>query len=328
MRELITQLTAVYGPSGREGSVADLIESLVKDKVDSVRRDALGNLICEKKGTGNKRIMFAAHMDHIGLIVTHAEKEGFLRVSNVGAININHSRARRVKFPCGAEGVLYEQALKENEKSALSTLYIDIGAKDAEEALSMVEIGDVAVYAEPAFAVGEHRLASPAMDDRAACALLIGLLNNLPEKHPTIAAVFTAQEEVGLRGATVSAYSVQPDEGIALDVTPAGDIPELKLNAVKMGEGPAVKIKDARSISNPGVVRRMLDAAKAAGVPCQREVLPYGGTDAGAMQLSRGGMPVGTLSIPCRYVHSACEMIDLRDMENALKLLVEYVKAP
>lgn len=327
MKELLKQLTAVYGPSGCEHSVADVIESLVKDKVDTVRRDALGNLICEKKGTGLKRIMFAAHMDHIGLIVTHAEKEGYLRVSNVGGISVNNSRARRVKFQNGVEGVLYEQALKENEKSTLSTLYIDIGAKDDAEALSMVEIGDTAVYAEPAFSVGPHRMASPAMDDRSACALLIDLLKHLPKHHHTIVAVFTTQEEVGVRGATVSAYSVQPDEGIALDVTVAGDIPELKLNAVKLGEGPAVKIKDARSISHPDVVRRMIEAAKAAKVPCQREVLPYGGTDAGAMQLSRGGMPVGTLSIPCRYVHSACEMIDLRDMENAAKLLREYVKA-
>ncbi len=327
MRELIQQLTAIYGPSGRETSVAAVIESLVTPYVDSVRRDALGNLICEKKGNGKKRVMFAAHMDHIGLIVTHAEKEGFLRVSNVGGISVNNSRARRVKFQNGVEGVLYEQALKENEKSALTTLYIDIGAKDAAEALSMVELGDIAVYAEPAFAVGAHRMAAPAMDDRAACALLIELLKNLPENHVDLVAVFTAQEEVGLRGATVSAYSVEPDEGIALDVTIAGDIPEMKLNAVKMGEGVAIKIKDARSISNPDVVSRMIAAAQAAGVPFQREVLPYGGTDAGAMQLSRGGMPVGTVSIPCRYVHSACEMIDLNDMEGAKKLLIEYVKA-
>ena len=327
MKDLLKQLTAIYGPSGHEHSVADVIESLVKDKVDSVRRDALGNLICEKKGAGDKRVMFAAHMDHIGLIVTHVEKEGFLRVSNVGGISVSMSRARRVKFQNGIEGVLYEQALKEGEKSALSTLYIDIGAKDDKEALSMIEIGDIAVYAEPGFDVGKTRVASPAMDNRSACALLIGLLNNLPENHQSIVAVFTAQEEVGVRGATVAAYAAKPDEGIAIDVTVAGDIPELKLNAVKMGEGPAVKIKDARSISNPDVVKRMLAAAKQAGVPCQREVLPYGGTDAGAMQLSRGGMPVGTLSIPCRYVHSACEMVDLNDMENGLKLLVEYVKA-
>ena len=326
MKDLMKQLTAVYGPSGREGSVADLIESLVKDKVDKCRRDALGNLICEKKGNGKKRLMFAAHMDHIGLIVTHVEKEGYLRVSNVGGISINHSRARRVKFQNGVEGVLYEQGLKANEKSGLTTLFIDIGAKDEAEALSMIEIGDIAVYAEPAFDVGENRLASPAMDDRMACALLIELLSNLPEDHCDIMAVFTAQEEVGVRGATVAAFRVRPDEGIALDVTPTGDLPEMKINAVKLGEGPAVKIKDARSISNPGVVKRMIEAAKAAGVPYQREVLPYGGTDARAIQLSRRGVPVGTLSIPCRYVHSACEMIDLRDMDNALKLLVEYVK--
>lgn len=327
MKELIQQLTAVYGPSGSETAVADVIELLVKDKVDSIRRDALGNLICEVKGTGDKRIMLAAHMDHIGLIVTHVEKEGFLRVSNVGGISVNHSRARRVKFQNGVEGVLYEQVLKENEKSKLSTLYIDIGAKDEAEALSMIDIGDVAVYAEAAFDVGPHRMSSPAMDDRSACALLVQLLRSLPQKHQSLVAVFTTQEELGCRGAAVSAYSVQPDEGIALDVTIASDMPEMKINCVKLGEGPAIKIKDAASISHPDVVKRMIAAAKAAGVDYQREVLPYGGTDAGAMQLSRGGMPVGTLSIPCRYVHSACEVIDLRDVDGAVKLLVEYVKA-
>ncbi len=327
MESLIKQLTALYGPSGHEHTVADTIESLIKDKVDSIRRDALGNLICEKKGTdpAGKRIMLAAHMDHIGLVVTHVEKEGYLRVSNVGGINMNNSRTRHVKFMSGVEGVLNEQPLKHGETSSLRGYYIDIGAQSAQEALAMVQVGDVAVYAELPFKVGEHRLASPAMDDRCACALLVSILQKLPATRHTVVAVFTTQEEVGLRGATVSAYSAEPDEGIALDVTLTGDTPENKLLAVDLGKGACIKIMDAKSISNPELVKALTAAADQAGVPTQREVLPYGGTDAGAMQLTRGGMPVCTVSIPCRYVHSACEMVDLRDMDAAEKLVLEYL---
>lgn len=327
MEELIRTLTAAYGPSGRETPVADIIEELLTAKVDSFRRDALGNLICEKKGTSQtgKRIMLSAHMDQIGLVVTHIEKEGFLRVSNVGGISLANSRMRHVRFASGVQGVLVEQPLKAGETSSLRTYYIDIGAKDAQEALTMVQIGDVAIYAEELFKVGEHRLAAPAMDDRSACALLVSVMQALPACENTVVAVFSTQEEVGCRGAQTAAYSVQPDEGIALDVTLAGDSPEDRKLAIDLGQGPAIKIMDARSISNPGMVAALAAAADRAGVPYQREVLPYGGTDASAMQLSRGGMPVCTVSIPCRNVHSACEMVDMRDMDGAKTLITAYL---
>ena len=142
----------------------------------------------------------------------------------------------------------------------------------------------------------------------------------------TVIAVFSTQEEVGCRGAKTAAYSVEPDIGIALDVTANGDTPETKLPAIKLGEGAAVKIMDRGSISNPELVRDLLAAGERAGVKTQREVLPFGGTDASAIQLSRGGVIAGTVSIPCRYVHSACEVIDLRDVEAARALLLEYLK--
>jgi tetrahedral aminopeptidase len=329
MKELVKQLTAAYGPSGREGEVAAAIEKLLIGKVDSVRRDALGNLICEKKGTAEtgRRIMLSAHMDQIGMVVTHAEKEGFLRVSNVGGLMINNLRTRHVRFANGVEGVLTEQPLKPGESSALRACYIDIGAKDEAEALTLVQIGDVAVYAEPCFQIGKHRLAAPAMDDRSACALLVSVMRDLPATKNTVVAVFSTQEEVGTRGAQTAAYSVEPDEGVALDVTLCGDVPEDRKLAVNLGAGPAVKIMDAHSISNPELVERLFAAAKRAKVACQREVLPYGGTDAGAMQRTRGGMPVCTVSIPCRNVHSACEIVDLRDMDGAKKVLMEYLQA-
>ena len=328
MKELVQQLTAAYGPSGRETEVADLIEKLLKGKVDSFHRDALGNLICEKKGTDKKgkRIMFSAHMDHIGMVVTHIEKEGYLRISGVGGLNVSNLRMRRVKFQNGVQGVMVEQPLKPGETSSLRTCYIDIGAKTAAEAEKLVQVGDMAVYAEPGFDMGEHRLASPAMDDRSACALLVSLMQDLPACADTVVAVFSTQEEVGYRGSTTAAFSVAPDEGIALDVTLCGDQPEDRKLAIDLGEGPAIKIMDARSISNPALVDRLFAAARRAKVACQREVLPYGGTDAAAMQLSRGGTPVCTVSIPCRNVHSACEIVDLRDIEGAKKVLLAYLK--
>ncbi|MCE5344282.1 MAG: M42 family metallopeptidase [Eubacteriales bacterium] len=329
MEELIRQLTSVYGPSGRENKVAEVIEGMLKGKVDSIRRDALGNLICEKKGrlkTG-KRIMLSAHMDQIGMVVTHVEKEGFLRVSNVGGLMVNNLRIRHVRFANGVEGVLVEQPLKHGENSSLQAFYIDIGAKDAEEALKLVQPGDVAVFAEPCFSIGKHRLAAPAMDDRSACALLVSTMLDLSACPNTVIAVFSTQEEVGCRGSQTAAFSVEPDEGIALDVTLCGDLPEDRKLAISLGEGPAIKIMDARSISNPEMVERLFAAAKRVKVVCQREVLPYGGTDASSMQLSRGGMPVCTISIPCRNVHSACEIVDLRDMEGAKKVLTAYLRS-
>ena len=327
MFELIKQMVDIYGATGHEGAVADAVEKLLQGKVDSFRRDALGNLICEKKGTDKdgKRIMLAAHMDHIGFVTVAVEKEGFLRVMPVGGINLAVSKTRHVSFRNGVQGVLVQQPVREGENPAMKHMFIDIGAESEKEALTMVQPGDVAVYSNDCFRLGKHRVAAPAMDNRVACALLVAVMQELPVCKDTVIAVFSAQEEVGCRGAATAAFSVEPDVGIAVDVTAHGDTPETKLPAVKLGEGAAVKVMDMGSISNPGVVAALLEAGKRAGVKTQREVLPFGGTDARAMQQSRNGVVVGTLSIPCRYVHSACEMIDLRDVEAVKKLLLNYL---
>jgi len=265
-------------------------------------------------------------MDHIGFIVAAVEKEGYLRVAPVGGINIAVSRTRHVVFGNGVQGVIVQQPVKEGETPAMKHLFIDIGAADEAEALSMIQLGDIAVYAPDCFRLGQYRVAAPAMDDRVACALQVAVMQELGETKDTVIAVFSTQEEVGCRGAKTAAYSVEPDVGIALDVTGHGDTPETKLPSIKLGEGAAVKIMDRGSISNPQLVKDLLAAGERAGVKTQREVLPYGGTDASAIQLSRGGVIAGTISIPCRYVHSACEVIDLRDVEAAKGLLLEYLK--
>ncbi len=327
MFELIEQMVNLYGATGHEGLVADTVEKLLQGKVDSFRRDALGNLIAEKKGTDpqGKRIMLSAHMDHIGFVVVAAEEEGFLRVMPVGGINLAVSKTRHVSFENGVQGVLVQQPVREGENPVMKHMFLDIGAEDQQEALAMVSLGDVAVYSNDCFRLGKHRVVAPAMDDRVACALLVAVMRELGPCKNTLIAVFSTQEEVGCRGARTAAYSAEPDVGIALDVSAHGDTPETKLPALKLGEGVAIKIMDQGSISHPQVVEALLAAGKRTGVKTQREVLPYGGTDAQAMQMSRGGMPVGTVSIPCRYVHSACEVIDLRDVEAAKALLLDYL---
>ena len=325
MFEMLKKVLAPIGPSGMETAVADAIRQEITPYVDEIETDALGNLIAIKHGKGEnpRRIMFSAHMDHIGYVVTGIEKEGFLRVTNVGGLGPAQSLTRHVVFTNGVQGVVTCEPVADNARQ-MKHLFIDIGAQNREEAEQMVQLGDMAVYAPDCFRLGEHRVASPAMDDRCACALLAKFITEVGETKDTIIAVFSVQEEVGCRGAKVASFAKAPDIGIALDVTGWGDTPGTTLPEIKLGEGAAVKVMDRGSISNPVLREALIAAGEKAGVKVQREVLPYGGTDASAMQTSRGGIPVCTVSIPCRYVHSACEVIDMRDMDAALKLLQTY----
>lgn len=325
MRDTLKTMLAAFGPTGQEGAVAAEITKLLSGKADSMKTDAMGNLIVEKKGQpGGKTIMLSAHMDHIALIVTDIEDTGYLRVTNVGGVSLDMTKTRHVVFGNGVEGVVVCQPTK-GETAGLQHLFVDIGAEDKADAETKVHLGDVCVYAPDCFPLGEHRMASPAMDDRCACALLCELMMQVEAPLNTIVAVFSTQEEVGLRGATTAAYQVNPDLGVGLDVTAWGDTPETTLPAVKLGAGAAIKFMDRSMVATPCVRDALIAAAQRANAPYQREVLPFGGTDGAAIQHTRGGVPAGTLSIPCRYVHSACEVIDLRDLDSALAILKEFV---
>lgn len=323
MKDTLRSVLMPFGPSGSETPIAEKIAEMVRPYVQDIRTDALGNLIATRKGAG-KRIMLSAHMDTIGFIVLDADKEGFLRVAAIGGVPPSISAARHVRFANGARGVtMLEHGAA--EKPTIAQLFVDIGAAAREEALEKVPLGTTASVAFEMTEMGDL-IAAPYMDDRAACAVLIELLRALDGAGNEIVAVFSTQEEVGCRGAGVAAYDIEPDIGVAIDVTGAGDTPKAEPLAMKVGKGPAVKVKDSYSISTPLVRDGLVEAAKRAGVPYQYEVLPYGGTDAGAMMTSRGGVPSGTLSITCRYVHSPVETLSLSDMENAVKLLKAYVQ--
>ena len=279
MLELLKKVLKPVAPSGLEEPVAAVIREEVAPYVDSIETDALGNLICVKNGTeaNPEKIMLSAHMDHIGYIITGIEKEGFLRVTNVGGISPTMSLTRHVSFPNGVQGVVVSEVSKD---TAMKDLFVDIGAQDKADAETMVQIGDVCVYANDCFQLGANRVASPAMDDRAACALLIRFLQTVGATKQTIIAVFSVQEEVGCRGAKVASFAKAPDKGIAIDVTAWGDTPGTKQPDIKLGEGIAVKVMDRGSISNPDL-REALLAAGAQGpyAPEFMASLPITGED-------------------------------------------------
>jgi tetrahedral aminopeptidase len=327
MKELIQKLTAVPGPSGFEGQIRDLIRSEIEAHVSSVTVDPLGNLIAikGKKQPGGLRIMLSAHMDEVGVIVTHVDKHGFVRFSPLGAIHPRNCLAARVTFLNGTRGLVNGDRLEELTKlHSMDQLYIDVGASSPED--SPVKIGDAGVFTEPCVVLG-NRIVSKALDNRIGCALLIEVIKQIKETPHELICVFSAQEEVTIRGVTTAAYTADPDLGIAFDVTGVGDVPGAKME-VALGKGPAIKIRDAGMISDPRVVSAMRSAATRANMPSQSEILKMGSTDARVIQVTRAGVPAGCLSIPTRYIHSPSEMADLDDINNGLALLLELLRKP
>ena len=300
--EILQALNACHGPSGSEGAVAGVLRTLAAPYVDSCTTDALGNLICHKKGSGPK-ILFAAHMDSIGLMVTHIDEKGFLRFGPVGGLSAHEVLGTPVRFANGTRGVV------------------------ALEGKVMVQVGDIAVYDTPAFCSG-GRIFSPYLDDRIACAVLLMAMERLENTENDLYFVFTVQEEVGLRGARTAAYGVAPDYGIAVDVTDSDDIPSAPHTCSSVaGKGAAIKVMDSSVICHPSVVAKLEELALTGNIPCQKDILRFGGTDAGAIHQSRAGVYTGGISIPTRYVHTPLEVADLGDVEACAALVAAFAQA-
>lgn len=325
MEQTLRQVLTAFGPSGHEfQGVAACIRALVADYVDEIRTDALGNLICVKHGADRShQALLMAHMDHIGLMVTEITEYGFLRVTPVGGLRPDMLLYRQVVFANGTYGIVSHESGLDLKAAdlAMKHLYVDIGASSREDAERLVTVADVCVYAPYVAELANRRIAAPAMDDRAGCAVVIETLRHLGAAPWDVCAVFSVQEELGLRGAGVAAYGLHPDFAVALDVCPTGDTPNAAPLGVKLGKGPALKVMDAHSISHVGLRRYMERKAQTLKLPYQLEILTYGGTDSAAIQRSRDGVASTTLSIPSRYVHSACEIVDLNDMQDSVTLL-------
>jgi endoglucanase len=290
VKDLIKKLTEAFGPSGAEDNVREVIRKEVEPYVDEISVDALGNLIARKKGTGGKKVILDGHMDEIGLMVTHIDDNGFLRFGNIGGVSPFVALGQRVYFENGTMGVIGSERVDDPKNLKLEKLYIDIGAKDKKDAESKVQVGTSCAFHQTFIDLGD-RVVAKAMDDRVACAIIIEVLRRLEKTDNEIYAVFATQEEVGLRGARAAAYGISPDVGIALDVTRTGDTPKGVTMDVALGKGAAIKVKDSSLICHPALKNYMVKIAEEKGIKYQMEVLEAGGTDSGAIQMTKSGIP-------------------------------------
>ncbi len=333
--ELLKRLTEAPGIPGREDKIREIVKKEMDGICDDVRSDAMGNLIGLKKGSGNGKIMVAGHMDEIGFMVKHIDDKGFLRLQPVGGFDARTLMGRRV-IVHGKEDLIGNLSsatkpihiLTEEEKKKelqIKDFFIDLGLP-SEKVKEIVEIGDPVTLRQEFVQIGDS-YSNKAMDDRAGVLVMLEAVKKT-KKHPAdVYMVATVQEEVGLRGAVTSAFGLEPDLGIALDVTLAADFPggEEPEYVTKLGQGVAIKIMDSSAISNHQLVKSLKEIARKKDIPYQMEILPRGGTDAGAIQASKAGVPVATLSIPCRYVHTVNEMIHHDDLEASINLLASFL---
>jgi tetrahedral aminopeptidase len=328
--ELLKQLVEAFGPSGFEGRVAAIIRTEVESYVDDISVDALGNLIAVKRGGGDGlRIMVAAHMDEIGVMVTHITEEGFLRFTNVGFVFSSTIMGNRVQFEDGTQGVVYSDTssdvLTRKEILPLEKHFIDIGA--ASRDTCPIPVGAPGAFKRELLVQGS-RLTAKSMDDRIGCYVVIEALKKISDTPHEIHLVFSVQEEVGTRGALAAANGILPDVGIAVDVTPTGDLPGSVAMDVSLGDGPAIKVKDSGMIAHTGLVRAMRKIADEAAIPYQLEVLLRGSTDARSIQIAGPGSAAGCISIPSRYVHTTSETVDASDVQGAVDLLAALLSKP
>jgi endoglucanase len=323
MKQLLKTLTETFGPSGYEDEVRKVIAKEIKSLADEMSVDALGNLIARIKPAKNsknpKKIMLAAHMDEIGVIASHIDKNGFVRFTNVGGTFGRYTLGARVRFTNGVTGVVgYDRLENIDSVLPINKMYIDVGATSKNDC--PVKVGEFGAF-ERSFIEMGNRWVAKSMDDRSGVVVLIETMRAIKSSPHDLYFAFTTQEEVSLKGAKSAAYSIDPDIGIAVDVTATGDTPASIKMTMELGKGPCIKIKDAGMLSDPRVIDWMIQTAEKSKIPYQREVLLGGTTDASVIQISRAGVMAGAISIPCRYVHSASEMIDVDDLKNSIKLL-------
>lgn len=325
----IKALSQLNGISGDEDNVREWIISQIKDYCH-YQVDNMGNLICFKKGLiiPSKRLMISAHMDEVGMIVTAVTEEGLLKFTTVGGIDQRVVIGRAVRlYRAGITGVIGTKAIHQQTESERKTpvkiedMYIDIGAESKEEALNVIQLGDSISFIGDCFEFGDGCIQGKALDDRVGCAILIEMIQS-KLKYDTYF-TFVTQEEVGLRGGQTAAYNVEPDIAIVVESTTAADItdvPEHK-QVCHLGKGAVIGFMDRSTIYN----RELYDISYALGekyeVACQTKTLVAGGNDAGAIQVSKGGVKTIAVSVPCRYLHSACCVMKTVDVQSTFKMV-------
>lgn len=339
MKDLMKKLSDVQGISGFEEDVAKIIEDELKNCTDNIETDALGNIIAFKKGKKNApKVMLASHMDEIGLMVKYVDDNGFIGFSKVGGINdqmlLNQTvyiqtNDKKVYGVIGSKPPHVTKPEERKKVTAHTDMFIDIGAKDKEEALEMISIGDPIIFNHTYAELPNNLITGKALDNRIGCLIMIEVMKRI-KTDANVYGVGTVQEEVGLKGAKTSAFKINPDIALALDVTLSGDHPGIKESEapVVIGKGPAVILSDASGrgiITPPKVKNWLIDTSKKHDLKIQLEVSEGGTTDATAIHLTREGIPTGVVSVPTRYIHSPVSVASLEDIEATIDLLVNAI---
>ncbi len=340
LKELLERLSNAHGLSGYEGSVRQIIENEVRPYVDEIKTDKMGNLIATKLGS-KPVVMLAAHMDEIGLMVKYVDDKGFIHFTKSGGwfdqtlLNqrmVLHTDRGQIY---GVIGGKPPHAMKEEDKKKpvqAEDMFIDVGATSKEDAEKLGVKAGTPITSDMEFkSLGNDRVTGKAFDNRAGCVMLIEALKQIKDARATVHAVFTVQEEVGLKGAKTSAFGLNPDIAVATDVTITGDYPgiEKKHSAIEMGKGPSITVSDAegRGIIVPETVLNWLkEAAESNNIPYQLEVGTGGTTDASAIHLSREGIPSGVISLPSRYIHTPVSVLSMTDLEKCAKLIAKALE--
>ncbi|KEF34799.1 endoglucanase [Deinococcus sp. RL] len=342
--DVLRRLSDLPGVPGQEDAVRDFVLAELEGLADEVRVDPLGNVLALKRGRedageGRERVMLSAHMDEIGFLVRYVDEKGFLRVQALGGFDTRNLFARNVTVHTRGgplPGLLtpggkpVHIAAPEDRKKVpeVREFFVDLGL-GADDVRGQVRIGDMVTLDQTARQVGALTVGK-AMDDRASVFLLLEVLRAWRDTRPRhdVLAVFSVQEEVGLRGAIVAAYGAAPTIGIGLDVTLAVDTPGASPDeaVTRLGEGIGIKVFDSSMISTRWLVNEFVDLAEQEGIPYQLEVLPLGGTDGAAIQRTREGVPTLTLSVPTRYIHTVVEAVHEADLRAGIDLLVAYLR--
>lgn len=326
--ELLKELCQMQGVSGYEKNVRKFIKELVASYADEMIEDAMGNLIVLKKGNGDpngKKIMLAAHMDEVGFMVKKIEPDGRLKVLSVGFNWANAAFNERVRFANGTVGMFGAMGGSVEKPGDFDKLYIDIGAKSKEDAEKYVHVGDICGYCEPYVNLLNDLVCSQSLDDRLGCFQLIEAIKENDGSFPNdVYYVFDVQEEVGTRGSKPTANRIQPDIGIAVDITPAHDYPGNLSGCNAVGEGTAIKIYDPSVIADEEIVAAMIDCCEREGIKYQRDVIDRGGTDASSMNQAAFGARTGGISVATRYPHCQSSVVSKDDIEEGIRLLKAF----
>jgi endoglucanase len=338
--ELLKELSNAFGPSGNEEDVATILKKELKECADEIHVDKLGNMFFHHEGKENyPKIMLSAHMDEIGFIITFAEEDGFLRFDTIGGITSNVMPGQRILlrgdkgYLKGIIGTKPPHIMTPDEQNKIipkEDLFIDIGADSLKQAQKKgADVGVMGVFDVEFTDLGDGYFRGMAFDDRAGCTVLAEAFKTMKNSPYNIVAVGSVQEELGIRGARTAAWQVDPDYGLALEGTFVADVPDTRPDRVssKIKGGPVLTILDKTSLTHPSILKTLINAGREKSIPFQFKKVMVGGTDAGAIHLTKAGVPSGTVAVPCRYIHGPASIIHIADLKNTTRLVTEFIRA-